>query len=185
MLQLSMRSPSALCYATFQWERQSQKWPGRWSLQRTAGQPGKQGAPGRRRIRPSGSGTRAAGEAGLGGQILSSTNAQAPDLSVIADDSCGAVLMLGPFYNLSLPEERRIRSRGSFGTSTTSYGSSLPNHGTTHRANGDRGRVAPRQDPLFPPDEAATSRAPSRLIAMTADVEQHTSRMVSISWHAK
>ena len=57
-----------------------------------------------------------------------------------ADDSCGAVLMLGPFYNLSLPEERRIRSRGSFGTSTTSYGSSLPNYGTTHRANGDRGR---------------------------------------------
>jgi Methyltransferase domain len=74
-------------------------------------------------------------KAGLGGQILSIT-----DLSFIADDSCGAVLLLGPFYNLSLPEERRIRSRGSFGTSTTSYGSSLPNYGTTHRANGDRGR---------------------------------------------
>jgi hypothetical protein len=79
-------------------------------------------------------------KAGLGGQILSITNASATDLSFIADDSCGAVLMLGPFYNLSLPEERRIRSRGSFGTSTTSYGSSLPNYGTTHRANGDRGR---------------------------------------------
>src|SRR6266705_727133 len=79
-------------------------------------------------------------KAGLGGQILSITHASATDLSFIADNSCGAVLMLGPFYNLSLPEERRIRSSGSFGTSTTSYGSSLPNYGTTHRANGDRGR---------------------------------------------
>src|SRR6266702_3698810 len=79
-------------------------------------------------------------ERGEAGPVLSSKWVPSTDLSFIADDSCGAVLMLGPFYNLSLPEERRIRSRGSFGTSTTSYGSSLPNYGTTHRANGDRGR---------------------------------------------
>ena len=46
-------------------------------------------------------------KAGLGRQILSITNASATDLSFIPDESCGAVLMLGPFYNLSLPEERR------------------------------------------------------------------------------
>ena len=46
-------------------------------------------------------------KAGLGGQILSITNASATDLSFIPDDSCGAVLMLGPFYNLSLPEDRQ------------------------------------------------------------------------------
>ena len=46
-------------------------------------------------------------KAGLGGQILSVTNASATDLSFIPDESCDAVLMLGPFYNLSLPEERR------------------------------------------------------------------------------
>ena len=44
--------------------------------------------------------------AGLGEQILSVTNASATDLSFIPDESCDAVLMLGPFYNLSLPEER-------------------------------------------------------------------------------
>lgn len=46
-------------------------------------------------------------KAGLGGQILSVTNASATDLSFIPDESCDAVLMPGPFYNLSLPEERR------------------------------------------------------------------------------
>ncbi|MEO8972417.1 MAG: class I SAM-dependent methyltransferase [Ktedonobacteraceae bacterium] len=45
--------------------------------------------------------------AGLEEQILSVTQASATDLSFIADDSCDAVLMLGPFYHLSLPEERR------------------------------------------------------------------------------
>jgi Methyltransferase domain len=35
------------------------------------------------------------------------TNASATDLSFIVDESCDAVLMLGPFYNLSLGEERR------------------------------------------------------------------------------
>ena len=46
-------------------------------------------------------------KAGLGEQILSITNASATDLSFIPDESCDAVLMLGPFYNLSLPEDRR------------------------------------------------------------------------------
>lgn len=46
-------------------------------------------------------------KAGLGEQILSITNASATDLSFIPDESCDAVLMLGPFYHLSLPEERR------------------------------------------------------------------------------
>lgn len=46
-------------------------------------------------------------KAGLGENILSITNASATDLSFIPDESCDAVLMLGPFYNLSLPEERR------------------------------------------------------------------------------
>ncbi len=45
--------------------------------------------------------------AGLEEQILSVTHASATDLSFIADGSCDAVLMLGPFYHLSLPEERR------------------------------------------------------------------------------
>ncbi|MHB8597255.1 MAG: class I SAM-dependent methyltransferase [Ktedonobacteraceae bacterium] len=45
--------------------------------------------------------------AGLEEQTLSVTHASATDLSFIADDSCDAVLMLGPFYHLSLPEERR------------------------------------------------------------------------------
>lgn len=45
-------------------------------------------------------------KAGLGGQILSITNASATDLSFIPDESCDAVLMLGPFYNLSLSEDR-------------------------------------------------------------------------------
>jgi SAM-dependent methyltransferase len=45
-------------------------------------------------------------KAGLGGQILSITNASATDLSFIPDESCDAVLMLGPFYHLSLPLER-------------------------------------------------------------------------------
>src|SRR5258708_10718295 len=45
--------------------------------------------------------------AGLGGHILSVTNASATDLSFIPDESCDAVLMLGPFYHLSLPEERQ------------------------------------------------------------------------------
>ncbi len=45
-------------------------------------------------------------KAGLAGQILSITNASATDLSFIPDESCDAVLMLGPFYNLSLPEDR-------------------------------------------------------------------------------
>jgi SAM-dependent methyltransferase len=39
--------------------------------------------------------------------MLSITNASATDLSFIPDESCDAVLMLGPFYNLSLPEDRR------------------------------------------------------------------------------
>ncbi len=43
---------------------------------------------------------------GLREQILSLSNASATDLSFIPDDSCDAVLMLGPFYNLSLPEDR-------------------------------------------------------------------------------
>ena len=46
-------------------------------------------------------------KAGLGEHILSITNASATDLSFIPDESCDAVLMLGPFYNLSLPEDRR------------------------------------------------------------------------------
>lgn len=46
-------------------------------------------------------------KAGLGEQILSITKASATDLSFIPDESCDAVLMLGPFYNLSLPEDRR------------------------------------------------------------------------------
>ncbi len=44
--------------------------------------------------------------AGLGEHILSITHASATDLSFIPDESCDAVLMLGPFYNLSLPEDR-------------------------------------------------------------------------------
>lgn len=44
--------------------------------------------------------------AGLGERILSVTNASATDLSFIPDESCDVVLMLGPFYNLSLPEDR-------------------------------------------------------------------------------
>jgi SAM-dependent methyltransferase len=44
--------------------------------------------------------------AALGEQILSVTNASATDLSFIPDESCDAVLMLGPFYHLSLPEDR-------------------------------------------------------------------------------
>lgn len=43
---------------------------------------------------------------GLAEQILSTTYASATDLSFIPDHSCDAVLMLGPFYNLSLAEER-------------------------------------------------------------------------------
>lgn len=46
-------------------------------------------------------------KAGFGKQILSITNASATDLSFIPAESCDAVLMLGPFYHLSLPEERR------------------------------------------------------------------------------
>lgn len=46
-------------------------------------------------------------KARLADHILSMTNASATDLSFIADESCDAVLMLGPFYNLSLAEERR------------------------------------------------------------------------------
>ena len=46
-------------------------------------------------------------KAGLGERILSITNASATDLSFIPAESCDAVLMLGPFYNLSLPEDRR------------------------------------------------------------------------------
>lgn len=46
-------------------------------------------------------------KAGLGENILSITNASATDLSFIPAASCDAVLMLGPFYNLSLEEERR------------------------------------------------------------------------------
>ncbi|HLI68522.1 MAG TPA: class I SAM-dependent methyltransferase [Ktedonobacteraceae bacterium] len=46
-------------------------------------------------------------KAGLEEQILSITHASATDLSFIPDESCDAVLMLGPFYHLSLPEERR------------------------------------------------------------------------------
>ncbi|GHO51340.1 class I SAM-dependent methyltransferase [Ktedonospora formicarum] len=46
-------------------------------------------------------------KAGLGQNILSITNASATNLSFIPDESCDTVLMLGPFYNLSLPEERR------------------------------------------------------------------------------
>ncbi len=45
-------------------------------------------------------------KAGLGGQILSVSNASATDLSFIPDASCDAVLMLGPFYHLSMPEDR-------------------------------------------------------------------------------
>lgn len=43
---------------------------------------------------------------GLKEHILSVTNASATDLSFIPDESCDAVLMLGPFYHLSLPGER-------------------------------------------------------------------------------
>jgi hypothetical protein len=46
-------------------------------------------------------------KAGLASHILSITNASATDLSFIPDESCDAVLMLGPFYNLSLLEDRR------------------------------------------------------------------------------
>lgn len=46
-------------------------------------------------------------KAGLGEHILSITHASATDLSFIPDESCDAVLMLGPFYNLSLAAERR------------------------------------------------------------------------------
>ena len=46
-------------------------------------------------------------KAGLGERILSITNASATDLSFIPAESCDAVLMLGPFYNLSLSEDRR------------------------------------------------------------------------------
>lgn len=46
-------------------------------------------------------------KAGVGEHILSMTNASATDLSFLPDESCDAVLMLGPFYNLSLPEDRR------------------------------------------------------------------------------
>jgi 2-polyprenyl-3-methyl-5-hydroxy-6-metoxy-1,4-benzoquinol methylase len=45
--------------------------------------------------------------AGFGEHILSVTHASATDLSFIPAESCDAVLMLGPFYHLSLPEERR------------------------------------------------------------------------------
>lgn len=45
--------------------------------------------------------------AGFGQQILSITHASATDLSFLPDESCDAVLMLGPFYNLSVPEDRR------------------------------------------------------------------------------
>jgi len=45
-------------------------------------------------------------KAGLQEHVLSITNASATDLSFIPDASCDAVLMLGPFYHLSLPEER-------------------------------------------------------------------------------
>lgn len=44
--------------------------------------------------------------AGLQQHILSVTHASATDLSFIADESCDAVLMLGPLYHLSLPAER-------------------------------------------------------------------------------
>lgn len=46
-------------------------------------------------------------KARLGKQILSITNASATDLSFIPNEACDAVLMLGPFYNLSLQEDRR------------------------------------------------------------------------------
>ena len=46
-------------------------------------------------------------KAGLGEHILSVTYASATDLSFLADESCDAVLMLGPFYHLSVQEERR------------------------------------------------------------------------------
>lgn len=46
-------------------------------------------------------------KASLAEHILSITNASATNLSFIPDESCDAVLMLGPFYNLSLSEERR------------------------------------------------------------------------------
>lgn len=47
-------------------------------------------------------------KAGLGKQILSVTNKRdATDLSFLSDESCDAVLMLGPFYNLSLREDRQ------------------------------------------------------------------------------
>jgi len=45
--------------------------------------------------------------AGLGEHLLGITNASATDLSFIPAESCDAVLMLGPFYNLSLAGERR------------------------------------------------------------------------------
>jgi 2-polyprenyl-3-methyl-5-hydroxy-6-metoxy-1,4-benzoquinol methylase len=45
--------------------------------------------------------------AGFGKQILSITNASATDHSFIPAESCDTVLMLGPFYHLSLPEEWR------------------------------------------------------------------------------
>src|SRR5581483_6625194 len=45
-------------------------------------------------------------KAGLQDHILSVTNASATDLSFIPDESCDAVLMLGPFYHLSLLTER-------------------------------------------------------------------------------
>jgi ubiquinone/menaquinone biosynthesis C-methylase UbiE len=45
-------------------------------------------------------------DAGLQEHILSVTHASATDLPFIPDGSCDAVLMLGPFYHLSLPGER-------------------------------------------------------------------------------
>ena len=45
-------------------------------------------------------------DAGYGQQIRSVTHASATDLSFLPDESCDAVLMLGPFYHLSLLEER-------------------------------------------------------------------------------
>ncbi len=46
-------------------------------------------------------------DAGFGQRIRSITHASATDLSFLPDASCDAVLMLGPFYHLSLLEERR------------------------------------------------------------------------------
>lgn len=49
-------------------------------------------------------------QAGLADHVLSVTHASATDLSFIPDESCDAVLMLGPFYNLSLAEDRHKAS---------------------------------------------------------------------------